>query len=361
MSDATVTKLPVEERAKPPVAAGTRPLAIVPKDLEEAWRISLAVEKSGIAPKGMDKAEAIMVAIMHGLEIGLPPMAALQKIAVINGRPTLWGDGALGLVYRSGFLEEIDERIEGEGDNRVAICEVKRKGQKLARRTFSVADAQRAGLWDTRETVEKWRDGKKQPVRNDAPWFKYPDRMMQMRARGFALRDRFPDVLGGLYLAEELQGEIVEHDASETPARRPARPTPPKPPVPTPPAIEHKPATDFPVSVVAEALVADVPENDKLRAYAERMQAIEAGPAKPAAPTPPKPPVPGPARKPEPAVFNPEAVLMEWREAAESCRDVDCLDEARDDILGGILAEMFPSDRDEALRIYEENLARLQG
>jgi hypothetical protein len=56
-------------------------------------------------------------------------------------------------------------------------------------RTFSVADAIRAGLW-----------------RKPGPWCDYPRRMLQMRARAFALRDAFPDVLGGLYLREEFEG-----------------------------------------------------------------------------------------------------------------------------------------------------------
>ena len=37
------------------------------------------------------------------------------------------------------------------------------------------------------------------------PWTQYPKRMMQMRARGFALRDKFADALGGLITVEEAQ------------------------------------------------------------------------------------------------------------------------------------------------------------
>jgi hypothetical protein len=36
------------------------------------------------------------------------------------------------------------------------------------------------------------------------PWTQYPKRMRQMRARAFALRDVFPDVLRGLPVAEEV-------------------------------------------------------------------------------------------------------------------------------------------------------------
>jgi hypothetical protein len=63
---------------------------------------------------------------------------------------------------------------------------VKRKGQKEQVRTFSYEDAQRAGL-----------------VKKDN-WVKYPRRMLQMRARAFALRDVFPDILQGLGCTEEV-------------------------------------------------------------------------------------------------------------------------------------------------------------
>lgn len=184
----TVT-VPAVVESKAPLTAGARPKAIVPADMDQVWRFAQIVAKSGLAPKDMQKAETITVAIMHGLEVGLTPLMALQRIAVINGRPSIWGDGAIGLVRASGLCEFVQEMITGDGDNMVAICRAKRKGEKdPAERTFSVQDAKRAGLW-----------GKA------GPWQQYPKRMLQMRARAFMLRDLFADVLGGLYIAEELE------------------------------------------------------------------------------------------------------------------------------------------------------------
>lgn len=177
-------------QAKAPLVAGARPKAIVPADMDQVWRFAQIVAKSGLAPRDMQKPETITVAIMHGLEVGLTPLMALQRIAVINGRPSIWGDGAMGLVRASGLCEFVYENLTGEGENAAAICRVKRKGEKEPiERSFSVADAKRAGLW-----------GKQ------GPWQQYPKRMLQMRARAFALRDLFADVLGGLYIAEELEG-----------------------------------------------------------------------------------------------------------------------------------------------------------
>lgn len=212
---------------KPQLTAGHRPTAIVPTTMDEAYRLANAVVVSGLAPKGLETPEKAMVAILAGLEVGLTPMAALQRIAVVNGRTTIWGDGAIGLVRASGLLLHMDEHIEGEGDKRVAWCEVHRKGEKHAvTRTFSVQQAKQAGLWN-----------------KSGPWQQFPERMLQMRARAFALRDVFADVLGGLYVREEIEDEA--HTAA--PRREPPPPPPAldarrePPPPPPPPAAKDPP------------------------------------------------------------------------------------------------------------------------
>lgn len=82
-----------------PLRAGGRVSGIVPETVEEVFRLASAVAKSGLAPRGMETAEKLTVAIMTGLEVGLPPMFAINKIAVVNGRPTLWGDAVPALLW----------------------------------------------------------------------------------------------------------------------------------------------------------------------------------------------------------------------------------------------------------------------
>lgn len=201
----------------PSLQSGGTVKAIVPQTFDEAWRIANAVCIAGMAPKGLDTPEKAMIAILHGMEVGFTPMAALQSIAVVNGRPTIWGDGALGLCRASPKCEYVRERIEGDGDNMVAICEVGRRGeQKPIIGRFSVADAKKASLW-----------GKQ------GPWTQYPKRMLAMRARAFALRDGFADVLRGLGIAEEVADIQLDGDI------KPARPVPPKPPAPPAQQIAH--------------------------------------------------------------------------------------------------------------------------
>lgn len=177
-----------------PLMAGAPIRAIIPQSMEDAFRIATAVVASGMAPADMKTPEKCLIAIMQGLEVGMTPLQSIQRIAVINGRPTIWGDAAIGLVRASGLCEYIKEWLEGDGDKMVAHCEAKRKGEKEPiKGSFSVADAKKAKLWGKAGT-----------------WQQYDKRMLQMRARGFTLRDGFADVLGGMYLREEMEGVEAE-------------------------------------------------------------------------------------------------------------------------------------------------------
>src|SRR5262249_38665728 len=128
----------------------------------------------------------ILAAVQMGAEVGLAPMAALQNIAVINGKPTIWGDAIPAIAMRHPDFEAINETFDDM--TMTAKCAVRRKGSPEQTRTFSKADAEAAGLW-----------GKQ------GPWKQYPKRMLQMRARGFAMRDVFPDALKGLITREEAE------------------------------------------------------------------------------------------------------------------------------------------------------------
>jgi hypothetical protein len=168
----------------------TTTAGFAPANITEAIKFSEMLSKSNMVPRAYQgKPEDILVCVQWGYEIGLAPMQALQNIAVINGKPSVYGDAAMALVLASPVCEGIEESIEDEGTpNPVAVCIARRKGRNPVRSTFSVEDAKRAGLW-----------GK------TGPWSAYPKRMLAMRARGFAIRDAFADVLKGLITAEEAQ------------------------------------------------------------------------------------------------------------------------------------------------------------
>lgn len=186
-------------------ASDAAPRGIVLRSFDDFVRFGEFAAASSFAPTAMrGKPQDCTLAIMLGAEIGLGPMAALQGIAVINGRPSAWGDALIAVVKASPVCEYVTETVEGEGEAMVARCEAKRRGHpEPTVVTFTVADAKRAGLWG-REGI----------------WKNYPKRMLQMRARGFALRDAFPDVLRGVITREEAEDYDAEPPAKAKPSRR---------------------------------------------------------------------------------------------------------------------------------------------
>ena len=162
--------------------------SFAPTTLSEAISFSEMLASSSMIPKQFQgKPEDVLVCVQWGCEIGLAPLQALQNIAVVNGKPSIYGDAAMALVQASSVCEDVEEYFEGEGTpNPVAVCVARRKGRKAVTVRFGIDDAKRAGLW-----------GKQ------GPWSMYPKRMMQMRARGFALRDAVHRVGSITSLAEQ--------------------------------------------------------------------------------------------------------------------------------------------------------------
>jgi len=182
------------------------PHPLRPQNFGELVEFAKMAARSTLVPRDyLGKPENILLAIQMGSEIGLAPMQSLQNISVINGRPAVWGDAMLGLCRQSPVCRDVVERFEGEGKTLTAICIAKRAGAEPIERRFSMDDADRAGL-----------------ANKPGTWQQYPKRMLQMRARGFALRDAFPDVLRGLISAEEAEdipaGKTIDGTVEAPPA-----------------------------------------------------------------------------------------------------------------------------------------------
>jgi len=201
-----------------------------PQTMTEAIDFSNMLSKSTMVPKAyQNKPEDVLVAVQWGYELGLAPLQALQNIATINGKPSVYGDAAMALVQNSPVCEDVKEYFEGEGtSNPIAVCVAKRKNRTEVISKYSVEDAKRAGLWNKQR-----------------PWTQYPKRMLQMRARGFALRDAFPDVLKGLITVEEAQ-DYPDDTAA-----------------PQPPQIKHaNPLDAIPSVSVSEVVSLDIPAEE---------------------------------------------------------------------------------------------------
>lgn len=204
------TNLPAPRKAELVASEGVG--YIVPRTMDEAYRYAVAVCQAGLAPNSYQKdpkdwnsppdPSKVMLGIAAAMEAGLPPMFGLRNIAIIQGRPTIWGDAGVALVQRAGLISDqtVSEigtshpkganLAEWPDDFGIAVS-LWRKGQAhpyIGR--FTVGDAKRAKLWMNPKKT---------------PWIEHPIRMLTARARTWALRDGFADALAGLSIREEVE------------------------------------------------------------------------------------------------------------------------------------------------------------
>lgn len=184
-------------RAVGRLEAGADIRAIVPTTIDATFRLAELIFASGLAPDGLKNAAAVTVVFLKGLEIGLPPMAALECIGIINGKACLHSDGIPSLLWSRGF--KIKEWYENDDNplTRVAHCQITRPDGTEHMFKYSAQDAIENGLWNG-----KVNDGGK------TPWARYTKRMLRMRCRGWLARDCAADVLKGIPLYDE-QADIA--------------------------------------------------------------------------------------------------------------------------------------------------------
>lgn len=211
-----------------------------PKNAQEAMQLAETLAASQLIPKNFQgKPNDVFVAMMWSANLGVPVLQGIQGIAVINNKPSIYGDLGLAICMNSGLMDSFKEEFiepnemaknaEGKQSyfkNIIARCTVKRHGiADPFVSEFSVEDALLAGLWN----------------RTD-PWKKYPKRMLQMRARAFALRNAFPDRLMGMTFAEEAMDIVDVNDKGEVTSVSPSKKMPQRKPKAQ--TVEEKPKVE---------------------------------------------------------------------------------------------------------------------
>lgn len=182
--------------------APAKPFTLAPKNITELTEYAKMIAASAFCPKELQgKPGDVAIVIQMGAEFGIPPLQALGGIALINGRATMWGDLVIALVEHSHLL--LQKRETWDAATQTARCELWRKGKpEPISRTFSMDDAKRAKQtrWD-KNTNQRVTEA----LADKDTYKSYPQRMCQMRARSWALRDEFADVLKGLWVREEVE------------------------------------------------------------------------------------------------------------------------------------------------------------
>jgi hypothetical protein len=206
MTPATSPRRPAKMAAAPSL-----PEFLAPRSLAAVRELAQRIACAEWAPEtyrdfeGTYSVAKIELAIMQGAVVGLGPIASVQSIALIDGKPAIWGDGALAVVEGSGLLDDMSEEyVTDDEEGLTAISTLRRRHRPtpIVGR-FSIAMAEQAQL-----------------TQKEGPWRSYPRRMLMMRARSWALRDGFADVLRGLAIREEVEDyEPGERGASSPSAR----------------------------------------------------------------------------------------------------------------------------------------------
>lgn len=156
---------------------------------EQVERFATMIAASTFVPASFKgKVGDVIVGMSLAAQLRISWLSLLRNLAVINGRPTIWGDLALTLARQHPDFVGIREWDEGE----TAICEIRIRGRlgegpQAITRKFSQTDAKNAGL-----------------AGKEGPWRQFPQRMRQMRARSWAIRDALPEALNGVEIAEDV-------------------------------------------------------------------------------------------------------------------------------------------------------------
>lgn len=220
--------------------------ALIPKTLASAAEIAKALAGT-VAYRDKFKGtwQDAFAMILAGLEIGLPPMAAVRVMYTVNGKPAIEARGKMALCLSRGVADYF-KRIE---DTATAVTwETRRRGStEVARSRFSMDDAKKAGLTD-----------------KPGPWQQYPQRMLSARAAGYLCDDVYPDVCLGLATAD---ADVIDVAANEY---RPV-PTAAAAPTPTPTAAAAPPPTSAPASSAAPKPTPTPPNEDLITSWIERI------------------------------------------------------------------------------------------
>lgn len=244
-------------------------LTVRPHPSTDEWNMYKEMAKPfhGAHCFGVANVDQAVAIIIKGHYLGFDPAASLEFIQIVDGRPALSPRGMLAILHSHPECEciKIEDQADREGNPTACTVYMKRKNGFEHTITFTIQDAERAGL-----------------VKPDGNWKKYPANMLRWRAIGFCADVVFPDIIGGMKRADEFganispDGDVVE--GTWQPVVEPPRPQPQ--PAPQPGQIEAKVSlnelvTKYGAEAVMAAAGGTIPGTDEQ--VAEVAVKLEAG------------------------------------------------------------------------------------
>ena len=179
--------------------------ALVLTTIDETYRMAKGLIMSGLLPKSIKTAEQAFAIITLGAELGFAAWQSINSIDVIQGKPTLKPQAMLALIHRSGLAETVKiPNVDEIAKANAATVTMTRKGGMTHTETFTWAMAE---LMETTEYVDNQK--RTIPMVQKYNWRTMPEIMMKWRAVSACARVVFPDVIMGMYTADEIDADSV--------------------------------------------------------------------------------------------------------------------------------------------------------
>ena len=160
---------------------------------EAAQRMALALCSSNIVPeqyRGKDNIGNAIVALEMAQRIGASPLAVMQNLNIIHGRPSWSSTFIIAALNSCGRFSPLRFDVTGDGDDKSCVAwATDRAGERLEGPPASIAMAKAEGWF----------------AKNGSKWKTMPELMLRYRAAAFFGRLYAPDVLNGMHATEEVE------------------------------------------------------------------------------------------------------------------------------------------------------------
>lgn len=158
---------------------------------EDAQRMAKALATSTLVPKEYQgNVSNAMVALEMAQRIGASPMAVMQNLDIIHGRPSWRSQFVIAALNSCGRFSALRFVMEGEGMTRACTAwATDRSGERLEGPQINMAMAKAEGWYD----------------KSGSKWKTMPELMLRYRAAKFFGNLYAPDVLMGMSTQDEVE------------------------------------------------------------------------------------------------------------------------------------------------------------
>ena len=156
-----------------------------------AYQMAKGLSQSTLVPQQFqNNAANCLIALEQSNRLNISPMAVMQNLYIVQGKPSFSSSFIIGLINASGKYDmelQFDEE-EKDGKPYACTCWTEKDGRKVT------------GIKITMDMAEKEGWSKK----NGSKWLTIPQVMLRYRAASFFARMNCPELSIGLYSKEEL-------------------------------------------------------------------------------------------------------------------------------------------------------------